>query len=92
MASKGFSDLGRDLERQVKKAAQDAQRSMVRKGQPAFDRVFAEYQGQPVEAVLPPLRSALARAGITPDRRELRELAQHVTDGERVRFKAGSIR
>jgi hypothetical protein len=92
-SSAQFRNLERDLKKQIEDIANKHIKDMVRKGQPHLDRVFYAFKGQPVETVIPHMRSALRQAGITPDNEaELRAFAQRVTDGTRTVLQASRDR
>lgn len=73
-------------ERDLKRMIQPGMNDMARHLQQAADRVYRQYKGKPVTVVKPPLKRALASAGLQLSERELTEYAQAISDGTQIRF------
>jgi hypothetical protein len=77
-------DLGRNLEREAMRMAQEHVVKIAKDGTRAADRVLASHGGKPVAVVKPVLSREMKRAGITLSEPELTEYAQQISDGGRV--------
>lgn len=87
MGSNNFSFKfdARELERQMKKAAEPELHRIARQSQPVFDRLADEHGGEPVEDVLPHVRAAFRQLGWTADSEaELRQYAETIAEGGRI--------
>jgi hypothetical protein len=87
VSSNNFKFNEREFQRMIEKTAHEKVPDLVRPAQAALDRVYRQHKGQPVEAVIAPLRSALRGANVKADATELRNWAQTISNGNRIVIK-----
>lgn len=71
-------------EQGLKRVANEAVRNIAAQAQPKLDAVFNTHQGQPVEAVISPLRATFTEMSWTMTEDELRVYAEAISGGQRI--------
>lgn len=87
-----FKSFGAAIEKEMKASVEVEVKARARKGQALLDRVLADYGGQPVETIVPHMRSALKRAELYEDEAQVAAYAQTVADGDRIVFEVQPIK
>jgi hypothetical protein len=87
-----FKSFGAAIEKEMKASVESEVKARARKGQALLDRVLATYGGQPVETIVPHMRTALKQASLFEDEAQVRRYSQTVADGDRIVFEVQPIR
>ncbi len=75
-----------DLDRELRRAANAAVKDVARDAQKSFDKVHRRHAGSPVSVVESALRRELAGTAIDPNRAQLKNWANLISQGTRIRL------
>lgn len=74
-------------QRALDKLAQSAVDDVANDAQKRLDKVYRQHKGATVSVVEPALRRALSSTSMQPDRAQLRQWAQLISDGTQIKFR-----
>lgn len=75
-------------QRALDKLAQSAVNDVAKDAQKQLDKVYRQHNGATVSVIEPALRRALSSTAMQPDRTQLREWAQLISDGTQIKFRS----
>lgn len=74
-------------QRALDKLAQSAVNDVANDAQKQLDKVYRQHKGASVSVIEPALQRALSSTSIQPDKAQLRDWAQTISNGTQIKFR-----